>query len=98
MELTNPIRFGICCACSSEAGYSTFDYGAKGDGQTDDLGGILARDAVNAAGGGVLFPRGTFVVSDTIELGASTTVRGLGRARCSRRSLAPSANMLLVRN
>ena len=83
MQLTKPDLLNICCACSSTQGvFNVRCYGAKGDGHTNDLDAILAaRDALNAEGGGVLFfPRGTFVVSDTIELGASTTVLGLGAA------------------
>ena len=55
-------------------------YGAKGDGTAADFFKILAaRDALNAAGGGVLFfPPGTYVVLNTIELGANTTVLGSG--------------------
>jgi parallel beta-helix repeat protein len=102
MELTKADLFRICCACSSAQGiFNVQCYGAKGDGQTDDLGAILAaRDAVNAAGGGVLFfPRGTFVVSNTIEFGASTTVRGLGAGSVLKaKSGVTSFNMLLVRN
>lgn len=76
-------------------------YGAKGDGQTDDLAAILsARDTVNAEGGGVLlFPRGTFVVSNTIELGASTTVLGLGASSVLQAKPGVGCfNMLRVRN
>lgn len=102
MELTKADLFRICCACSSTRGiFNVQCHGAKGDGQTDDLGAILAaRDAVNAAGGGVLFfPRGTFVVSDTIELGTSTTIRGLGASSVLKAKLGvTSFNMLLVRN
>jgi parallel beta-helix repeat protein len=102
MELTKADLFHICCACSSTQGiFNVQCYGAKGDGQTDDIGAILtARDAVNAAGGGVLFfPRGTFVVSDTIELGASTTVRGLGAGSMLKaKPGVTSFNMLLIRN
>lgn len=55
-------------------------YGAKGDGSQADFGAILAaRDALNAAGGGVLFfPPGTYILYHTIELGANTTVLGAG--------------------
>ena len=55
-------------------------YGAKGDGTQADFGAILAaRDALNAAGGGVLFfPPGTYIVYHPIELGANTTVLGAG--------------------
>jgi parallel beta-helix repeat protein len=91
-----------CCACSSARGIIDVRcHGAKGDGWTDDLGAILAaRDAVNAVGGGALFfPRGCFVVSDTIELGAGTTVLGLGAGSVLRAKPGVACfNMLLVRN
>jgi parallel beta-helix repeat protein len=79
-------------------------FGAKGDGQTDDLGAILAaRDALNAAGGGVLFfPRGTFIVSNTIELGANTTVLGSGTGSVllakPKDPGGPPFNMLFIRD
>jgi parallel beta-helix repeat protein len=102
MELTKPDLLNICCACSSTQGvFNVRCYGATGDGQTDDLGAILtARDAVNTAGGGVLFfPRGTFVVSNTIELGASTTVVGLGAGSVLQAKPGVACfNMLFMRN
>jgi len=102
MQLTKPDLLNICCACSSTQGvFNVRCYGAKGDGHTNDLDAILAaRDALNAEGGGVLFfPRGTFVVSDTIELGASTTVLGLGAASVLRAKPDVACfNMLLMRD
>ncbi|MDJ0667762.1 MAG: right-handed parallel beta-helix repeat-containing protein [Desulfobacterales bacterium] len=92
----------ICCDCSSAQGiFNVRCYGAKGDGQTDDLEAILAaRDAVNAARGGVLFfPRGSFLVSNTIELGSGTTVLGLGAASVLKaKPGVASFNMMFVRN
>ena len=88
-------------AIESEVNANAKWFGAKGDGQTDDLDAILAaRDAVNAAGGGVLFfPRGTFLVSHTIELGASTTVLGSGASSVLQAKPGVACfNMLLVRN
>ena len=60
--------------------FSVRSYGAKGDGTPGDFSAIrAARDALNAAGGGVLFfPPGTYLVYGTIELGANTTVLGSG--------------------
>lgn len=60
--------------------FNVRSYGARGDGTAGDSGAILAaRDALNAAGGGVLFfPPGTYIVLRTIELGANTTVLGCG--------------------
>ena len=101
MKLTKT-QFTTCCACSSSQGIvDVHCYGATGDGQTDDLAAILAaRDAVNAEGGGVLFfPRGTFVISDTVELGPNTTARGVGATSVV--LAKPGANafsMLRVRN
>ena len=68
MELSDQGIFNVRC------------YGAKGDGAPGDFGAILAaRDALNAAGGGVLsFRRAPIIVYHTIELGANTTVLGSG--------------------
>lgn len=50
-------------------GVNVRDYGARGDGSTDDRAAILAaRDAVWSQGGGVLyFPRGRYRVSDELD-------------------------------
>src|SRR5262245_41783654 len=102
MKLADPDLMQTCCTYSSRQGiFNVRCHGAKGDGQTDDLGAILAaRDAVNAAGGGVLFfPQGTFVVSNTIELGARTTVLGLGAGSVLLAKPGVTCfNMLLMRN
>ena len=102
MKPTKPVLSRMCCACSSAQGiFNVRCYGATGDGHTDDLGAILAaRDAVNAVGGGVLFfPRGNFVVGNTIELGAGTTVLGLGSGSVLQAKPGVAGfNMLLVRN
>ena len=83
--------------------FNVRSYGAKGEGSPSDFLRILAaRDALNAAGGGVLlFPRGTYAVYDTIELGSNTTVLGSGagtvlEARVKDPS-GPCFNMLSVR-
>lgn len=60
---------------------SVTEYGAKGDGTTDDLTAIQAAiDAVSTAGGGtVTFPVGTFLVSGSIEYKSNITILGAGR-------------------
>lgn len=63
---------------------SVTDYGAKGDGTTDDSTAIQA--AITAgAGGRVLVPEGTYLVSTTLSLSGSdydgTTIVGSGRGR-----------------
>ncbi|MFW6597404.1 glycosyl hydrolase family 28-related protein [Propionibacteriaceae bacterium Y2011] len=51
------------------------NYGAVGDGTTDDLGAIQsAIDDASAAGGTVFFPAGRYAVSDTITVAASNVV------------------------
>lgn len=56
---------------------SVKQYGAKGDGSTDDTTAI--QNAVNSGAGFVLFPAGTYIVSQTITLPSNTTVSGVGR-------------------
>lgn len=58
---------------------SVKDYGATGDGTTDDTAAIqAANDAVNAQGGGTLFwPAGTYVVSQ-ITMAANANVQWMG--------------------
>jgi parallel beta-helix repeat protein len=82
--------------------FSVRSYGAKGDGTPGDFSAIRdARDALNAAGGGVLFfPPGTYLVYGTIELGANTTVLGSGAASVllakPKDADAPAFNMLSI--
>jgi len=59
--------------------YSVKDYGATGDGVTDDTAAIQAAiDAVNTAGGGLLyFPEGTYI-SSAIELQSYVRLVGDG--------------------
>ena len=49
------------------------DYGAVGDGATDDT---TAIQAAIDAGNTIVFPSGTYAVSDTITLGSSKVLRG----------------------
>lgn len=54
------------------------EYGAKGDGVTDDTAALQA--AINA--GNVLIPPGTYQVSKTIEVPAQRTIAGVNRNTC----------------
>jgi hypothetical protein len=59
--------------------YSVIDYGAKGDGITDDSAAIQA--AINAAqlGGGVVtLPAGTYLIATTLLISASIRIEGQG--------------------
>lgn len=57
-------------------------FGAKGDGVTDDTAAIQAcADSIRLAGGGIMdVPRGTYIITQSIALGANTTLRGEGGA------------------
>lgn len=53
-------------------------FGAVGDGETDDTEAIQsAIDSIEAIGGIVLFPKGTYLVSDSIVLPSSITLLGV---------------------
>jgi len=60
---------------------SVKDYGAAGDGTTDDSSSVQAAiDFVNTAGGGVVwFPLGTFLCNTPLELPNGVLLRGSGR-------------------
>ena len=62
------------------AAFNVLDYGAAGDGVTDDTAAIQAAfDAASAAGGGtVLVPPGYYVVSATLNTYSFVNIIGLG--------------------
>ena len=47
---------------------NVLDYGAKGDGVTDDTVAVVSAIAAQPAGGAVFFPQGAYLVSKTITL------------------------------
>jgi hypothetical protein len=55
---------------------SVLDFGAKGNGVTDDTRAIRAAIAAAPKGGTVWFPPGTYVVSETLQLRSGSTYRG----------------------
>ena len=79
--------------------FNVRSYGAVGRSEDNDHDGIVAaQNALNAAGGGVLFfPPGTYVVRQTIELGPLTTVLGLGPASVLLARPGAAFNMLRAR-
>ena len=66
----------------AQAGPSVRDFGAKGDGKTDDTAAIEA--AVKAAAGEVYFPKGDYRISQTIRIdldtAGKTSLIGIGAA------------------
>jgi hypothetical protein len=68
------------------------DYGAVGDGVTDDTAAIQAAlDAAAAAGGEVVVPRGVYLISDTLSILSYVLLRGEGEGSVLRLSLAAAA-------
>lgn len=59
--------------------YSVKDFGALGDGTTDDSAAIqAAHDALPGSGGSLYFPPGTYKVISTITISKPTTLFGVG--------------------
>lgn len=71
---------GLSCVRGEKASVS--DFGAMGNGTNDDTAAIQrALDAAaNAGGGAVVVPRGTFVITAPVSIGANCTLQGIGGA------------------
>ena len=67
------------------------DYGAKGDGVTDDLASINAAIAAAPSGGTVYFEAGTYVVSNTITINKPLVIQGEGSAFNRTTDISPAA-------
>ena len=76
--------------------YNVKDYGAKGDGTTDDTTAIQnAFNAVSTAGGGlVFFPQGTYVIASDITVPSNCTIEGAGRDSILFAKASTSPNLL----
>lgn len=55
---------------------NVLDFGAKGDGVTDDTAALKAAIAAQPAGGAVFLPQGRYLVTDTLTLRADSTLMG----------------------
>ena len=66
----------------SAAYYSVMDFGAKGDGETDDTKAFTAAmNAASEAGGGVVFlPTGNFLIKTHLEIPQFVTLKGVWNA------------------
>lgn len=74
------------------------DFGAAGDGATNDTAAVQAAiTAASAAGGGtVWFPEGTYQVHSTIALASNVWLRGVGASSVIRRPAATGAGLSLI--
>lgn len=74
--LTNPSN----AAAPGKAQYNVVDYGAKGDGITDDAPAITsAIEAANSGGGGIVFfPPGTYIIAKTLPVCSNIVYQGSG--------------------
>jgi glucan 1,3-beta-glucosidase len=55
---------------------NVLDFGAKGDGVSDDTAALVAAISAQPAGGAVFLPQGRYLVSSTITLRADSTLMG----------------------
>src|SRR5258707_13188754 len=74
--------FGAAClaiAAPNPDFYSVRDYGAKGDGQTDDTGAFqkALEAARQAGGGGVYAPRGNYFFAGHLVVPTAVTLKGV---------------------
>ena len=69
-------------ALKARQSFNVRDYGAVGNGVTDDAAAIRAAitAAGDAGGGEVIIPTGTYIMLTRIDMRSNVTVRGLGRA------------------
>ncbi|MFD0693593.1 glycosyl hydrolase family 28-related protein [Paenibacillus sp. GCM10027628] len=60
------------------ASYNVMDYGAKGDGTTDDTSAFqIALNTASGKGGGIVYaPAGTYKIADTLDVPTGVTLRG----------------------
>lgn len=74
------------------------EYGAKGDGTTDDTAAIQeAIDAAEVAGGVVFFPRGTYICNELVIAGNHITLQGVGWSSILKQPLAAADTEHLIR-
>jgi hypothetical protein len=85
MKMLNPTLWAMVSAAMAAAAapnpdfLSVRDFGAKGDGQTDDTAAFQkAMDAAREAGGGIVHaPRGNYFFAGHLDVPAAVTLRGV---------------------
>ena len=72
-------RLGLAAAAPNPDTYSVRDFGAKGDGKTDDTAAFQkALDAAGQAGGGVVYaPRGNYFFAGHLNVPNAVTLKGV---------------------
>jgi hypothetical protein len=70
----------------ASAGLNVRDFGAVGDGKTDDTAAVIAamKEAADAGGDLVLVPRGNYLIKGTLEVPENVTLEGVFRAPTAR--------------
>src|ERR1035438_2754958 len=70
---------GLASAATNPDAYSVRDYGAKGDGKTDDTGSFQkALDAAGQGGGGVVYaPRGNYFFAGHLKVPNAVALKGV---------------------
>ena len=80
LTMTTPLESHQATTRTLEDAVSVKDFGARGDGSTDDLPAInRAFAAVAHKAQRVLFPAGTYAVSNTLVIPTKTQIFGVGR-------------------
>lgn len=89
----------LCFGATAQTRFNVKDYGAAGDGSTDDQGAIqkAAAAAANSGGGIVWFPAGAYAHSDLLDFGSNVTVQGEGAASVVK-ALNPQRSAIRFRN
>lgn len=71
---TVPVAQQVVSAATTQVTFNVQNYGAKGDGTTNDYAAInAAKNAAQAVGGILYFPAGTYLTNTAISIGHNTT-------------------------
>lgn len=76
--------------------YDVKDYGATGDGSTDDTTAIAAAITAAASGGTVFFPAGTYITTGLTVAANNITLRGAGPASIIKLKSTATASIITI--
>lgn len=85
---------------SNSTQFNVKDYGARGDGASDDQSAIMstAAAAKRAGGGTIWFPPGTYLHSDLLDFGSNITVLGVNTRETILKATNPIRSALRFQN